>query len=185
MRVNHSREKLIQVVTFFALNVRKLGKVKLFKLLYFADFMHYKETGRPVTDLQYFAWEKGPVPVSLFEELSAPRDDWKGKVAFNEISTARGPMLSVNAITTFDPSHFSRRELRLLSDLATEFKDATADQMIEQTHLENSPWHKIWEAQGARQQPIPYALALRAQDAELMRGLIADRQDVIEALNEA
>jgi len=182
MHVDHSREKLIQVVSFFAKSVRKLGKTKLCKLLYFADFMHYKETGRSITGLQYNAWRMGPVPVSLYEELKAPKQDWDGIVEFNEIQTINGPMLSARSLTPFDPANFSRRELRLMEQIANEFRDATADEMIEKTHLENSPWHKIWEQQGAKQQPIPYDLALRAQDADLMKGMIADRMDVLKVI---
>jgi hypothetical protein len=32
--------------------------------------------------------------------------------------------------------------------------------MIEATHLENLPWHEIYEKRGLRQQQIPYELAL-------------------------
>lgn len=183
MHIDHSREKLIQTVVFFAQRVRKLGKVKLFKLLYFVDFMHYKETGRSVTGLSYFAWKMGPVPVSLQDALESPESDWQGKVEFKQIKVRDGqPMLSVNALCDFDPSHFTRRELKLLASLATEFYDATSDQMIEKTHLENSPWHKVWEVEGKRQQPIPYDYALRAQDGDAIRGLADDRAELLAAL---
>ena len=69
MHIDHSREKLIQSVIFFSKNVRKLGKIKLFKILYFLDFMHFKDTGRSVTELNYSAWKMGPVPVQLLVNL--------------------------------------------------------------------------------------------------------------------
>jgi hypothetical protein len=53
MLINHEREKLIQSVIYFAKNTEFCGKVKLFKLLYFLDFEHYKMTGRSVTGLKY------------------------------------------------------------------------------------------------------------------------------------
>ena len=48
MLVTHEREKLIQAVNYFARNTRKFGKVKLYKLLYFLDFEHFKLTGTPM-----------------------------------------------------------------------------------------------------------------------------------------
>lgn len=182
MHIDHHREKLIQVVTYFALNVRKLGKVKLFKLLYFVDFMHYRETGRSVTGMDYFAWKMGPVPVVLHNELDAPGSDWEGKVEFSEKVLASGSMLTVKPRGTFDPKHFSRRELKLLEKLAKTFYDSSAEEMIEETHLENSPWHKVWELEGARQKQIPYEYALRAQDREAMASLIKERSELISAL---
>ena len=55
MIIDHRREKLTQAVVFFGHTMRKLGKVKLFKLLYFLDFEHFRDTGRSVTGLDYFA----------------------------------------------------------------------------------------------------------------------------------
>lgn len=184
MHVDHSREKLIQVVTYFARNVRKLGKVKLFKLLYFVDFMHYKDTGRSVTGLDYFAWKMGPVPVSLYSELDEPEHDWTGKVQFKLIDVASGAqMLTIKALAEFDPTQFSRRELKLLETLAKEFFNSSADEMIEKTHLENSPWHKVWEREGGRQQPIPYGYALRAEDGEAIAELARERAELLSALS--
>ena len=120
--IDRQREKLVQCVVFFAGSVRKLGKVKLFKLLYFLDFQHYRETGRSVTGMDYYAWQMGPVPVALYSELDGPLPDWNGKVQFTTIPTAKGKMLAVKAESEFDPSHFSRRELGLLDSLAAEFK---------------------------------------------------------------
>lgn len=182
MLITHEREKLIEAVAFFAANVRKLGKTKLFKLLYFLDFQHYRDTGRSVTGLHYSAWKMGPVPVSLFEELE-PGVLWDGKVAFESKSWGGGEMLTPKALSAFDPKHFSRREIALLQGLAKDFRDADAETMIEKTHLENSPWHQVWEVQGARQAPIPYELALKKGNQEAMTALSAARQELIDALS--
>lgn len=183
MHIDHSREKLIQTIVFFAKNVRILGKVKLYKLLYFVDFMHYKDTGRSVTGLNYFAWPMGPVPVALQNMLDTSDADWQGKVKFVTKNTSNGQMLSVIALAEFESSHFSRRELKLLQSLATEFYDSKAEEMIEKTHLENSPWDKVWNAEGRRQQAIPFDYALRAQDSDAIRGLASERAELLAALS--
>lgn len=184
MVIDHSREKLVQVVVYFSKNVTKLGKIKLCKMLYFLDFMHFKETGRSVTGLDYFAWKMGPVPVSLYEEFNTPKDDWNGKVEFKEISIANGKkMLSVTAFCDFDPSHFTKRELRLLQNLASEFCNSNADEMVEKTHLENSPWHKVWDLEKSPQKQIPYEYAMRSQDIDAIRGLTQDRLELLQALS--
>jgi len=41
--INHQREKLINVMVYFAQNTQKCCKIKLFKLMYFLDFEHYKQ----------------------------------------------------------------------------------------------------------------------------------------------
>src|SRR3972149_1376061 len=82
MLLSHEREKLINAIIFFADNTRFLGKTKLCKLLYFLDFGHFKETGRSVTGMDYYAWKMGPVPVDLYEEVEAPEPDMADKVEF-------------------------------------------------------------------------------------------------------
>ncbi|WP_413707684.1 Panacea domain-containing protein [Ralstonia sp. Ralssp110] len=184
MLVSHERQKLIEAVCFFASHVEKLGKTKLFKLLYFLDFEHYRDTGRSVTGMDYSAWKMGPVPTDLYHELDNPGDDWATKIRFGQRSVRAGkkPMLSVTPIAEFDASHFSKRELRLLERLATEFKTADADEMIEATHLENLPWHQVYNVQKRDSGKIPYELAVRAQEADAIRRVAADHLEMIGAL---
>jgi hypothetical protein len=75
MLITHEREKLINAILFFVEHTLHTGKTKLFKLLYLLDFEHYRETGRSVTGLSYYAWKLGPVPVALDEEIDEPAAD--------------------------------------------------------------------------------------------------------------
>lgn len=180
MLLTHEREKLINAIIFFADNTRFLGKTKLCKLLYFLDFEHFKETGRSVTGMNYFAWKMGPVPVKLYEEVDMPEPDMAEKISFSEKQTKRGTMLVVKPIAKFSSTHFTKRELRILQSLAKEFHDTQADDMIEVTHLENQPWHTIYVEEGKKQEQIPYELAIRRQEKKEMADLIAERNNFIE-----
>src|SRR5689334_21786926 len=180
MLIRHHREKLINAIIYFASNTRYLGKTKLCKLLYFLDFGHYKETGRSVTELDYSAWPMGPVPVTLYAEIDSPEPDLAERVEFKEVPIRKGTMLTVTPKASFDPSHFSRRELGLLEELAKEFKDALAEDMVEATHLENQPWHKIYVEKRLKQATIPYDLALLKQEAEQMREEITEREELVK-----
>ncbi|QJD90128.1 SocA family protein [Duganella dendranthematis] len=175
---NHDREKLLNVIIFFATNTRNLGKVKLWKLLYFLDFQHYRDVGRPVTGLQYFAWPKGPVPVELQNEVSKPADDMKEKLDLQLHEFEKGVAMTVTPKVDFDASLFSKRELRLLENLAKEFCDSSADNMIEATHFENQPWDKIFNVQGQKQAMIPYELASRAAEAEQIQQLQLEHDEM-------
>ena len=163
MLIEHNRQKLINAIIYFVIHTKFCGKIKLFKLLYFLDFEHYSRTGRSVTGLDYFAWPKGPVPTKLFNELKNPCDDFNQ--AF-EISVKSNFMLNIKPLAEFSADYFSKRELRLLEQLANEFKNSYATHMIEATHLENLPWHEIYEKRKLKQQQIPYELALNKAELE-------------------
>jgi uncharacterized phage-associated protein len=178
MLINRDRQKLINAVIFFANNVEKCGKVKLFKLMYFLDFEHYKITGRNVTSMDYYAWKMGPVPTALFDEINSPEPDMAEAILFEETQTRRSPMLKVTARKKFDASVFSKRELKIMEQLASQYKNNTADDMIEATHLENLPWDKVYHQENGQRQIIPYDLALRSQEFDEMQRIAQEHKEI-------
>ena len=163
MIIIFNREKLLNAIVYFAINTKYCGKTKLLKLLYFIDFMHFKQTGKSVTGMDYFAWDMGPVPKDLFEELSGPmKPDMKATIkdlpaeVFQKIQPTR----------KFDRKYFSNREMKLLNDISFIFKDAKADDMVESTHLKNEPWDVTLKNKG-RLQKIDYMLAIDSEIVSL------------------
>lgn len=185
MIVTHEREKLLNAIVYFALNTEHCGVTKLFKLLYFLDFEHYKQTGRSVTGLNYHAWKMGPVPEELYDELPYPEPDLAETISIVPVPTRHEkPMLRVAPKVQFDNSHFSRRELALLEQLATEYRNNTADEMIEATHIETLPWHRVYHLEGRRRGEIPYLYAVPDDDAEFVLELEREHKETIEAYDD-
>ncbi|WP_456664297.1 Panacea domain-containing protein [Bradyrhizobium sp. LB13.1] len=61
MFVSRDREKLINAIIYFLGATNHCHTLKLFKLLNFADFEHFRQTGRTIFNLDYKALPKGPV----------------------------------------------------------------------------------------------------------------------------
>ncbi len=55
-------KKLLNVIHFFATNIDELFRTKLNKLLFYIDFIAYKEKGKSITGLSYSHLNYGPVP---------------------------------------------------------------------------------------------------------------------------
>jgi len=162
MIITHHREKLINAIVYFAQNTKACGKVKLMKLLFFLDFNHFKETGRAVTGLDYFAWKMGPVPVELFNEMSDKMgSDLSDAIAVVPIELEKGTLQLIKAKPKrkFDGKHFTQREMKLLEMTAEIFRDADAEQMTMVSHLPNEPWHKTLREKGEKAK-IEYMLAI-------------------------
>ncbi|WP_019675893.1 Panacea domain-containing protein [Arsukibacterium perlucidum] len=185
MLITRERDKLINAVLYFAANTEYCGKVKLFKLLYFLDFEHFKITGRSVTGLDYYAWKMGPVPTQLFDEIQAPEHDMASAVEFDEIPVYQGnaSMLKINAKVSFNSKNFTKRELKLMQSLASEYSNKKADDMIEATHLENMPWDKVYNKDNKKRDLIPYELSLRSQEAEIVNQVVVERKQAIASLS--
>ncbi len=175
MIITHHREKLINAIIYFAKNTKYCGKTKLLKLLYFLDFCHFKQTGMSVTGLDYFAWEMGPVPKVLFDELSGNmRPDMKDTI--NELPAEK--FQQIRPKKKFDDKYFSKREMKLLKDTSFIFHDAKADDMVESTHLKNEPWDKTLKEKGEFQK-IDYMLSIDNEIVSLSYDEAKEREEEI------
>jgi len=152
------------VIVYFASNTRHCGKVKLFKLLYLLDFSHFRETGRSVTGLDYRAWKMGPVPLDLMQEWDELESDMADAINIVPEKVIDFIRERVVPKVAFDDSSFTRRELRLMRDLSTNFADELTKPMIGFTHEERGPWDKIWDGGRGNNERIPYTLAVSDSD---------------------
>lgn len=177
--IKHTREKMLNAMIFFLKNTKRCGKLKILKLLYFLDFIHFKQTGKSVTDLRYFAWEKGPVARELWHELSKPKDDLKDHIAI--LPSIPGEFLKMIPRKKFDQKYFSKRELRIMTKVADIFKEANADDMSEISHLKNQPWDKTKREKGLSEE-IDYMLALdntkESLSIERVQEILEEREEV-------
>ena len=159
-----NNKKLIHGMVFFIKNTKYCYKLKLFKLLYFLDFDHYKQTGRSVTRLKYFAWAMGPVPVALHNEINNPAElsgffSFVSKAHFD--SDFKGDKaVRLSPKIQFDQSVFSKRELHILNHLSDIYKEAKAQDMTAVSHARKSPWHQVFKEKNKPNTVIPYQYAL-------------------------
>ena len=180
MLIDHSREKLINAIVYFAQKTKYCGKTKLFKLLYLLDFEHFRQTGRSVTGLNYYAWDKGPVPTSLYYEMKSPKKDLAEKVTIESKETKHeNPIQLTSAKTNFDSTHFSKRELHILESLSKQFRYITADKIAERTHLVNEPWHKVFQDGKGRDNEIPYEYALSEDEKEFIQYMVSEHKEML------
>lgn len=180
MLKSHSREKLINTAIYFADNTQYCGKIKLIKLLYLLDFEHFRQTGVSVTGLEYRAMKLGPVPMSLYEEWDALAPDFADAIDIVPEQVIDYERLTVRPKRPFDDSFFTRRELRLMEQLAERFRTDYSQPLINVTHQERGPWSAIWDNGQGYLERIPYALAIRDEDpnARFVREAAAEQEGI-------
>ena len=130
-----NRERLINVIVYFARNTQYCGKIKLFKLLYLLDFEHFRQTGKSVTGYDYQAWKFGPVPIDLMEEWEEFGDDLRSRVHIMEekvIDYDRQAVV-VNDEVMFDPDRFTPRQLRIMETIAERYRSTYSAKLIDVT----------------------------------------------------
>lgn len=140
------RKKLFEAVAYFLANTKHAGLVKVFKLLYYLDMLHFRETGRSVTGLMYKALPYGPVPTDLYHEVRQPPADMAEALEItapppqdpNDPSAAK-PRTVIKA-KKIAAGFLTKREQRIASEVAEIFRDVTAEQISDISHARNGPW---------------------------------------------
>lgn len=178
--LNH--EKLLNSILYFSENVKYFGKTKLYKLLYNADFMHFRETGYSITGLNYFAWENGPVPYTLYNKLKDENlpDEFKDYIQIvkkgnNKIIHKICPKISP------DMSVFSKREKMILKKVSEYFYNYKANEMSEISHLKGKPWDKTRKYKG-KSKKIDYVLSLDKSPESITKEEALEKQNMLEDL---
>ena len=71
----------------------------------------------------------GPVPVVLQDEFSAPSDDMLQamNISEREVAESNNKMLRIEPLVDFNSDLFSKRELRIMGNLALEHRRSRAD----------------------------------------------------------
>ena len=162
--MNIYRKKLLNAVLFFAKNTKRLNLTKISKLLYFLDFTHFKLTGFPSIGLDYYSFERGPVPRDFWAEIKDGNvpEDFKGKLVLIPKTDDLDPNykeLEIRAIAKPDLSIFTPREIKILEELAFIFKEARGIDISEVSHLPKHPW-EITVRNVGKNKIIDYMLAI-------------------------
>lgn len=131
-------KKLTEMVVYFAGSI-KPWKTKLNKLLFYADFLHYKKSAYGISGAEYYAITMGPVPnnfCSLFEYMAAHQHV---DVTYHEFKTGSvGEQFSLHQNRKFNPELFDEEELKSLEQVASILGKSSTGDIIDMSHQENA-----------------------------------------------
>jgi len=134
-------KKFAEMVVFFTQNLEP-WKTKLNKLLFYADFCHFKKSGLSISGSRYRAIDMGPVPNnfnSIFEHLAERGDVDIHYTAFPNGSI--GEQFKPNSKRRLDEEVFVEDEVSTLREVVAKFGKTRTDEIIEISHGEEA-WEK-------------------------------------------
>lgn len=179
--MDYDLQKFINAVLFFAYReVKHFGITKLNKLLYYSDFEHYRLYGRPILGDHYIRMEHGPVPETSYAIFNANFLDGQDTSLKDVFEVRSTHYFSFNEKTIvpkgkLDLSVFSQSELEVMGRVADQWKDASAREIRDKSHLE-----KTWQ-ETAELGVIDYKFALE-QPGSISREYAEYREQEDKAL---
>jgi uncharacterized phage-associated protein len=146
--------KIGNILIYIAENCSPLYMTKALKLLYLIDEQAVRDSGAPITWLDYKVWKNGPVAQELYQEMR-----------FNQVSTFGEQRISLNdfiliehaenyknkgqidikiiAKKETDFSIFSNFEKNIIVSIVNKYGNLTSTQLIETLHSQGTRWHEI------------------------------------------
>ncbi len=120
-------------------NNQYLGKTKLNKLLYYLDFISFRDTTKTVSGDSYVHQEYGPVPTHMDQVLTELKT--KGIIETEAMPYKDGEMIrfQIKKTDSLNENLFSKDQKILLKEICDEFGSWSTDKIVTQTHLE-APW---------------------------------------------
>ena len=148
-----NKEKTEQVISYFTGKMQPY-KTAMNKLLFYADFLHFKRTGRSITGLRYAAIDFGPVP------------DHYG--ALYEMMFDSGIILISGSMTDYgfterfllpegketNTSVFTEQEMETLQKVFEELNGKSTVEIVDLSHKEDA-----WVQYQSTKSIIPYFMA--------------------------
>ena len=138
---NPNFEKFTEMVVYFSEQIQPF-KTKMNKLLFYADFLMFKQTCFSISGVRYKAIDRGPVPnnfQSIFEYLANKYEIDIFTTEFPQGYT--GEQFKARNDRPFKADLFSENELIVLEKVATVFKPTSTNDIVELSHLEEA-WKK-------------------------------------------
>lgn len=133
---NPNFEKFTEMVVYFSDKLSPF-KTKMNKLLFYADFLMFKQSCFSISGVRYKAIDMGPVPnnfQSIFEYL-ANKDEID--ICTTEFPNGyTGEQFKSRKNRKFNSDLFSENELNTLEKVASVFKTTSTNDIIKLSHLE-------------------------------------------------
>ena len=133
-------EKFVNMILFFAVNIKRLFKTKLMKLLFYSDFVNFRNNTLSITGLKYIKNHYGPTPIKyelllgeLFEKYITYQVEYvktsKDNVEEYEfIKPLEKPTMGI----------FSKEEIDSMEKVLNTFKNLTSEKMTQCSHKEEA-----------------------------------------------
>ena len=138
---NPNLEKFTEMVVYFSEKMAPF-KTKMNKLLFYADFLMFKQSCFSISGVRYKAIDMGPVPInfqSIFEYLANKNEIDIHTTEFQNGYT--GEQFKERKDRQFEADLFLENEIEILEKVATVFKSMSTKDIIKLSHLEEA-WKK-------------------------------------------
>ncbi|BEP30320.1 Panacea domain-containing protein [Helicovermis profundi] len=131
-RVKLNLNKVVEMINYLAANVVSLHKVKLMKMLWYSDNLHFKRYGSSISGLAYNALPMGAVPEGYDQIVMLDG------VVFDTVSYGEYIGYKFKPTPGFEIKELTQSEIEALDSIISEFGNMRTDEIVEKMHDEEA-----------------------------------------------
>ncbi|RNI24032.1 type II toxin-antitoxin system antitoxin SocA domain-containing protein [Rufibacter latericius] len=125
--------RVAKIISYFG-QAFEVNKTKLNKLLFYADFGHYKRTGRSLTGLEYRAIQYGPVPAEYDKLYMKLQED--GLIAVSQKVVKDYTAEIFKGVVPVEEADFNGEELSVLERVRSSLGHLSTSDLVHISHEE-------------------------------------------------
>lgn len=132
---NLNLNKVVEMINYIAKNVYSLHKVKLMKMLWYSDMLHFKRHGKTISGLVYSALPLGAVPMG-YDKIVLLDD-----VRFEVIDYGERIGYRFKPVPGFEIKELGLSEYETLDTIIYEFGNMDTNEIVKTMHAEEAYKH--------------------------------------------
>lgn len=133
---NLVRLKNILIYLLNSCNSEHNDRIKINKLLFYIDFLHYRNFGKSVSGIKYRAIPYGPAPAYYDRIIDFIYQDLSFSISGKRSANHVVEVFSTNEV--YNPSIFTLQEQCTLDEVVNKFKDVSSWDIMQLSHKERS-----------------------------------------------
>lgn len=152
---DRQKDKVGQIMLWLSKDISHLYITKLLKLLYLIDEHAVRKIGVPITWLTYKVWKYGPVPPTIYNDLTFESGTlFKSYILAKEEldSEEQRSQLRILPNGEFNKEIFSQSEIDIIETVLKKYGEESAKDLVKLLHQEGTLWHKIYEEKKLEEQ---------------------------------
>lgn len=127
-----NRQKFVNAIFFFC--QQQQWKTKINKLLFYADFKHFRDHGRSITGARYAHAPFGPCPDKFHRSFTWLAE--RGDVEISEVPVGNNVGEEIRACIEPDLSVFAKSEVKVLMEIKEQLSNKTSKRLSDLSHAE-------------------------------------------------
>ncbi len=139
-KINSNFENVINLILHLASEIENINITKLLKLLYLVDERAMIELGVRITWQNYSVWKNGPVLAELYNDLKYNKPE-KLFQYIETKETKNGTIILPKKKAAL--GCFSISELNLINSVVNDYKNKSANWLVNFLHEKGTLWEKI------------------------------------------